>query len=215
MMNDSGSADLAEARLERRKRIQEIIAVFVLSIMAVATAWCGFESSKWGGAMSIAFSQASSARVKSSEYASQARDARQFDLSVYTQWVIATAHDDADLAEYIQERFTPQFQTAFDDWKADGMKENSPLKAKAYVPPGTRQAIRWSHTADAKFDQALAYNARGDQYSLLTVLFALVLFLTAMSQRDITRWGSRALLGLGIVAGVTGVVLALTYPILI
>ncbi|MHA7984169.1 hypothetical protein ACX9R5_00055 [Rathayibacter sp. CAU 1779] len=202
-------------RRSRRDRVQEIVAVFMLSIMAVATAWCGFESSKWSGAMSISFSQASSARVKSSEYASEARDARQFDLSVYTQWVLAKANGETALAEYIQERFSTQFALAFDAWTKEGMKENSPLTNKAYIPPGTAQAAHWSRVADTRYDQALTDNARGDQYSLLTVLFALVLFLTAMSQRDITKWGSLTLLGLGGIAAIAGIVLMFSYPILV
>ena len=54
----------------------DIMAVFVLSITAVLTAWCGFEASKWGGEMSIAFSQASSARVQATSAEGEARDER-------------------------------------------------------------------------------------------------------------------------------------------
>ena len=82
-----------------------------------------------------------------------------------------------------------------------------------YVPPGTDEAQEFAATADAKFTEALENNQRGDNYSLLTVLFALVLFLTAMSQRDVVPWIRRALLGLGIVVGITGIVIMLTFPI--
>ena len=153
--------------------------------------------------------------MKSSEYASEARDARQLDLTVYTQWVLAKAEGNTALADYIQKRFTPEFQVAFDAWTADGMTENSPLASDAYTPDGTTEAAHWSTVADTRYAEALTDNARGDKFSLLTVLFALVLFLTAMSQRDITLWGSRTLLGLGIIAGVAGIVLMFTYPILI
>ena len=49
---------------ERWRRASEIAGVFLLSVVAVLTAWCGFQASKWGGEMSIAFSQASSARIQ-------------------------------------------------------------------------------------------------------------------------------------------------------
>ena len=45
----------------RWARTREVVAVVVLSITAILTAWCGFEASKWSGMMSIEFSQASSA----------------------------------------------------------------------------------------------------------------------------------------------------------
>ncbi|HAM12795.1 MAG TPA: hypothetical protein DCO91_05680, partial [Microbacterium sp.] len=90
------------------------MAVFVLSITAVLTAWCGFEASKWGGEMSIAFSQASSARVQATSAEGEARDARQFDLSVYAEWVRATYNGEEDLAAYIEDRFSPEFAVAFE-----------------------------------------------------------------------------------------------------
>src|SRR5512133_1372718 len=40
--------------------VRETVVIIVLSVTAVLAAWCGFESSKWSGEMSIAFSQASS-----------------------------------------------------------------------------------------------------------------------------------------------------------
>ena len=72
-----------------------------------------------------------------------------------------------------------------------------------------------SEKADQRFDDALESNQRGDNYTLLTVLFALVLFLTAMSQRDLTVWVRWVLLGLAGVVGVVGAVIMLTFPILI
>lgn len=56
-------------RSKRRVRNgRDIIAVLLLSITAVLTAWCGFESSKWGGEMSIAFSEESGARIQAAAF---------------------------------------------------------------------------------------------------------------------------------------------------
>lgn len=198
---------------DRHRGTFDMIAVFVLSITAVLTAWCGFESSKWGGEMSIAFSEASGARVKAGNFASKARDARQFDISIYSQWLTAKAEDNAELASYVEERFLPDFATAFDAWIADGMVEPSPFARAEYVPDGAIDAEEWNTVADQKFEEALANNQQGDDYSLLTVLFALVLFLTAMSQRNISLLTSRMMLWLGIAVAVGGLILMATFPI--
>ncbi|MFK4836750.1 hypothetical protein ACI3KY_13570 [Microbacterium sp. ZW T2_14] len=197
----------------RISRIQDIVGVFVLSITAVLTAWCGFESSKWGGEMSIAFSEASGARIQAASAENEARAAQQFDLSVYAQWVLAEGEGDEELAQYIQDRFQPWFAVAFDAWQADGMQENAPFIREEYVPPGEVEAVELNERADAKFAEALESNQRGDNYSLLTVLFALVLFLTAMSQRDVRTWIGRVLLGLALVVMTVGVGILLTFPI--
>lgn len=198
---------------DRHRGTFDMIAVFVLSITAVLTAWCGFESSKWGGEMSIAFSEASGARVKAGNFASKARDARQFDVSIYSQWVAAKAEEKAELASYVEDRFPADFATVFDAWIADGMVEPTPFARADYAPEGTADALEWNEVADQKFEEALVNNQRGDDYSLLTVLFALVLFLTAMSQRNISLLTSRMMLGLAILVSLGGVVLMLTFPI--
>ena len=197
----------------RWTRIQDIVGVFLLSITAVLTAWCGFESSKWGGEMSIAFSEASGARLQAASAAGEARAAEPVALTVYAQWVVATADGKTELAQYIEDRFAPHFAVAFDAWQADGMAENGPFAREEYVPPGQVEAEELNARADDKFAQALVNNQRGDDYSLLTVLFALVLFLTAMSQRDVKTWIGRALLGLAIVVAVVAIVILFTFPI--
>lgn len=207
---------MAEEREEpgdRGRSRFDVVAVFVLSITAVLTAWCGFEASKWGGEMSIAFSQASSARVQAVAAEGEARDARQYDLTIWAQWVLAEHEGDTELVTFIEQRFSPEFRIAFDAWNEGGRTAQGPFAMPEYVPPGTVEAKELSRTADERFDAALVNNQRGDDYTLLTVLFALVLFLTAMSQRDIAPWVRRALLGLAVVVGLAGVAIMLTFPI--
>ncbi len=64
--------------------------------------------------MSIAFSQASSLRVASTAADSEARDARQIDVTIYSAWVQAAAAENGELSTYIEDRFTPAFAVAFD-----------------------------------------------------------------------------------------------------
>ncbi|MRX43617.1 hypothetical protein [Agromyces kandeliae] len=198
---------------DRWKRATEIIGVFLLSVVAVLTAWCGFQASKWGGEMSIAFSQASSARIQAASAEGEARSARTFDLTIYASYVEAVGRGEDELADYIRQRFTPEFEVAYDAWVRDGQIERAPFAREEYVPEGTYEAEELNARADEKFAAALENNQRGDNYSLLTVLFALVLFLTAMSQREIVPWMARTLLGLAGVVAIVGVVILTTFPI--
>lgn len=195
------------------KKLFDVLSVFMLSITAVLTAWCGFEASKWGGEMSIAFSQASSARIEATAEEDRANAARQYDLAIYIEWVRAGVDERPELVQFIEERFSPEFRVAFDAWTADQRAERGPFAMAEYVPPGTEEAAELTARADEKFAQALVNNQRGDNYALLTVLFALVLFLTAVSQRELTVWVRRVLLGLAIVVAVVGVVIMFTFPI--
>lgn len=197
----------------RTTRILDVVTVVLLSVTAVITAWCGFEASKWGGEMSIAFSQASSARVQAASAQSTAQAARQYDLTIYTEWVLAEADGRQALVRFIEQRFTPEFEVAFQAWNDGGRAAQGPFVMEEYVPPGTVEADELNARADAKFDEALANNQRGDDYSLLTVLFALVLFFAALSQHQSAVWRRRTFLALAGVIAVVGIVILLTFPI--
>ncbi len=197
------------------RSLQEVVTVALISVVAVLTAWCGFQSSKWGGEMSIAFSQASSSRIQAASADGEARSARSYDLTIYAAWVNAVAEDKQGLADYIEARFTPHFRVAFDDWEADDRVLNGPFAEPSYVPPGQVEADELSARADAKFAEALENNARGDRYSLLTVLFALVLFFAALSSRHLAPWAARTFLGLAAVLSITGAVILSTFPVIV
>ena len=191
----------------------ELVAVILLALVAVLTAWCGFQSTKWGGDSSVAFSEASAARIEASDYESEARDARMVDITVFTQWVIAGADDDVTLADYIQERFSPELAVAFDAWQADGMQERGPFVMDEYVAPGTEDAAETTKRANDLQAKALDFNDKGDAYSLMTVLFALVLFLSAIAQRGISLIASRIVLGLAGTIAVVGLIVLFTFPV--
>ena len=163
----AGSADAATAAAPapssapvsrwRHRPFIEIVAVAMLSVTAILTAWCGFQASKWSGERAIAFAEASAARVEATDADSQAREARVVDLIIYAEWVTATAQGDTALAEEIAARFTPHFRVAFDAWEAGGQVEPGPFAMAEYVPPGTEQSAERSAYAEA----ALRGSARG------------------------------------------------------
>ena len=205
----------APARVSRwrHRPFIEIVAVAMLSVTALLTAWCGFQSAKWSGERSIAFAEASAARVEASDADNEAREARVVDLIIYAEWVTAEADGQTVLADEIEARFTPHFTVAFDAWQDGGQVEPGPFAMAEYVPPGTVESAERSAYAEARFADAVEDTERGDNYSLLTVMFALVLFLTAMAQRDIHHRAAWIMLGLAALIALTGLIVLLTFPV--
>ena len=202
---------------DRYARLREIIAVVLLAVTAVLTAWSGFESSKWGGEMSIAFSRASSTRIEASRDAAQADAARGIDLQTFSIWLQATATGDTRLQEFVQDRFTDHFDVAFTTWVAQEPLQNpdaakSPFALPEYVPPGTLEAAAADERADVLFAQALRNNQRGDNYTLLTVLFALVLFFAAIANRHRSPRVNWVLVGGALTLFVAGLALLASFP---
>ena len=196
---------------------RELLAVIVLSVTAVLTAWSGFESSKWGGEMSISFSQASTARIEAARFDAQTDAERGFDLNVFGVYVQAVADEDERLQEFVETRFTDHFQVAFDAWIAMDPLNNpdappGPFALPEYQPPGAALAAEADARANDLFAQALENNQRGDDYTLLTVLFALVLFLTAVSQRLRSTVLTWTVIGGAIVLLVVGIGFLIAMP---
>ena len=93
------------------------------------------------------------------------------------------------------------------------MQERGPFAMHEYVPPGTVEREEATKHADELHAEALDFNDKGDAYSLMTVLFALVLFLAAVAQRGISLLGSRIVLGLGGAIAVVGLIVLFTFPV--
>ena len=91
----------------------------------------------------------------------------------------------------------------------------TPFEMEEYVLPELASAQEADARADAKFAEALRNNQRGDNYTVLTIGFATVLFFAALSGR-MRRLGAQwALLGLGVVGFVVLTSTLLTFPKLV
>jgi hypothetical protein len=202
------------------KRVETWSAV-LLAVTVILTAWAGFESSKWGGAMSISFSQASSARIEAARAASEVDAERQVDLSIYSLWLQTKAFGSAKQANYVESRFTEWFQPAFDEWVSLGgitdpdSAPKSPFALDSYVIPGSAEVTELDAKADAKFTEALANNQRGDNYTILGVLFATVLFFAAISTRFANRRLQYGMLTFATGAFCLGIFFLLSFPKLV
>jgi hypothetical protein len=205
---------------ERSANRRELVAVILLAVTAIFTAWTGFQASKWGGAMSISFSQASSQRIEAARLEGMANRKQTIQVSLFTQWLQAYQADDQQLADFLQDRFPEPLATAFPQWIAERPLQNpdapaTPFVMPAYVIPELGQAKAADDRADARFAQALEFNQRGDNYTILTVAFAVVLFLGALSGRMRQPRAQWLLLAIGGVGSVALLVVLLSFPKLV
>lgn len=199
---------------------RELVAVILLSVTTILTAWAGFQASKWGGAMSISFSEASSARITASRAEGVANRRTTIQVGLYTQWLQAAATDEQQLMDFLVSRFPEPLKTSFDVWiKSDPLTNpdaaSSPFVLPEYRIPELDDAAAADAIADTKFQQALDYNQRGDNYTLLAVALAAVLFFAAISGRMKSRRSQWALLGMGLALFAFAMMLLLFFPKLV
>jgi hypothetical protein len=199
---------------------RELVTVVLLSVTAVLTAWTGFQASKWSGAMSISFSQASTARIEAARLEGVANRKQTVQVSLFTQWLEAYQADDEQLTDFLSARFPEPLASTFPAWIETQPLKNpdapaTPFEMPGYVIPELDAARQADDRADNKFAEALRNNQRGDNYTVLTVAFAATLFFGAVSGRMRSVGAQWALLLAGCLAFVAAASLLIFFPKLI
>src|SRR6476620_12112698 len=178
------SSDTSQARLE----VVELIEALILALVAVATAWSGYQAAQWAGKRAEEYAQANRLRVSAEGLATLAGQERIYDSDTFNSWLAAKLDSKKEAAEFFERRFRDEYRTAFTAWIGTDPFTN------AQAPPGP---IFMPEYHNAKHEQFLGLNKQaadvadrgtksgetGDQYVRITVLLATVLLITAIGQR--------------------------------
>lgn len=200
------------------ERRVELYAAALLAVATVATAWCGYQSSRWSGEQSIAFSRANAARVESTRATSTGLAQRQIDVALFTQFVDAFARGEDELAEFYERRFRDEFEPAFEAWVATSPRTNpdaplSPFALPEYRLAADREAAELAEQAEEQSALALRNNQRSDNYVLTVVLFASVLFFAGISSKFASRDPQLLLLAIGTLVLIGTAIWVATFPV--
>jgi hypothetical protein len=166
----------------------EIIEALILALVAVATAWSGYQAAQWAGKRAQQYAEASRLRVTAEGLATLAGQERIYDSDTFNSWLAAKLDAKAEAAEFFERRFRDEYRPAFTAWW------NTDPFNNAQAPPGP---IFMPEYHNAKHEQFLGLNKKaaevaeqgtksgetGDEYVRITVLLATVLLITAIGQR--------------------------------
>lgn len=182
--------------------ILEIAEAIILAIVAITTAWSGYQAALWDGHQDELYGQSTKLRVQAESLTATANDERLYNASTVTEWLKAEANGQQKLADLFERRFLPEFRPAFDAWKKTDPLNNpsapaGPQLMKEYHSAKTEEAAKVNAEAAEVFEQGTNARHRSDDYVKVTVMLATVLLLTAISQRFKTQ-GVRV--GLAVIA---------------
>jgi hypothetical protein len=161
---------------------------------ALAT-WKAPEAAKGDGRQSILYAEAGVDRVQATTFAITGPQRLASDASTFNQWLAAKRTNDAQLQRMLVCRFSPEYRTAFDAWlKTAPFTTPSAPPGPAYMPeyhnPQLEQAAHLNEEAAAAEEKGTHARHTAEEYLGAAALFALVLFLVAVSQR-FRLWGVR------------------------
>lgn len=166
-------------------RVLEIIAVLLLGITTVGTAWCGYQASQWNGEQGDFARAASDQRVEGSRLFGVASQRVAYDASVIGQYAQAVQAGNDGLAEfYIKTLVRPDFVPLLKEWQAQVQAGGTPtslFEDKAYLDSqfGGYQAASDQAEQDDLLSRAAGDNA--DAYVITTILLAVALFFAGVT----------------------------------
>jgi len=230
---DSPASDLEDVLAQRRSDRLEILFTVIMAMAAIATAWAGFESSKWGSLQSQLNIQAAAQRAQANRMFAEAGQLRSLDAIVFTQWLNAlNVEIQADpsafptdgyvprensVSAFIHARFRKEFRPAFDAWVAQRPLRNpdapgTPFEMAEYRLASQSEAEELLAGAEAKATEAMDLSHISENYVRIGVMFALVLFFVAVGNKS-TGTVRRLLFGLSLIAFLSTLGAMLSFPI--
>jgi hypothetical protein len=172
----------------RRHTVIELLEAVFLAVVAVATAWSGYQAAKWEGHSSELYAEASAIRIEADQALTLGGQQRLLDVSTFNTWIEVTSTGNEELAALYERRFSPEYKVAFDAWIAlDPLEDDDappgPSFMPEYVNPDIERGDELNAEANQLFDEGTAAQTRAHEYVFTTVVLATVLFLLALSQR--------------------------------
>ena len=148
----------ASGHHDRAHELLEVIEVVMLAVVAIATAWTGFQAAKWDGHQSILYGEASRDRFQADAASTLGGQKLVGDSGLLNGWLQAHATNDTELQQIFVNRFTPEYRVAFDAWIAEDPFTNpkappGPGYMPEYHNPDMQEAERLNVEASRKFDE--------------------------------------------------------------
>lgn len=180
----------------------EILEAIVLALVAIATAWSGYQAARWDGLQDEYYEQSTRLRVQAQGLAARGGQEQIYDASTVTEWIKAESAGNHKLAGLFEKRLRPEVRPAFEAWKKTDPINNPDAPAgmivmSEYRNAHSEEAAKLSAEASDEFAKGSKSRSTSDDYVRITVLLATVLLLTAISQRFKTH---QVRVGLAVIA---------------
>ena len=169
-------------------RILESVEAVVLAIIAILTAWSGYQAALWNGHQAELYSIAGKLRVQSEGATTTANQERLYNSATVVEWLKAEAQGQQKLADLFERRLLPEFRPAFEAWKKTDPLNNpnapaGPQLMSAFHASKTDEAVKLNEQAASTFEQGNVAREHSDEYVRVTVTLATLLLLVSIAQR--------------------------------
>jgi hypothetical protein len=166
-------------------RFLEVLAVVLLGVATVGTAWCGLQASLWNGDQGEIANAAGVQRIESSRLFGLATQTLAYDASTIEAYAGAVLDGDEKAQEFYRTSLMrPQLLPFLEKWQAEMQSGGTP--PNLVTDPAYLATLQGDYKAAEAKSQELGAQAEeagrtGDAYVLTTVLLAVSLFFAGVT----------------------------------
>ena len=169
----------------RRERVIEIIAVMLLGVATVGSAFCGYEATQWNGEQARLVREASTDHIESSRLFSLATQIVAYDTNIVAQYAQAAAAKNEQLkAFYRKSLVRPEFLPILDRWEAQvksGVLPTNLLEDKDYLDTQFGPYRKVDAEAVAATAASDVAGSNSDAFVLTAIFLAVALFFAGVT----------------------------------
>ena len=168
--------------------ILETLEAIVLAVIAISTAWSGYQAALWTGHQEELYGVASRLRIEAEGATTTANQERLYNAATVDEWLKAEAQGHRELADLFERRLLPEFRPAFKAWKDTDPLNNpnapaSPQLMSEFHSSKTDEASKLNAQATETFEHGNLARHHSDAYVRVTVTLATLLLLISIAQR--------------------------------
>src|SRR5438034_803877 len=203
---------------EKHAERVEILEAILLAVVAVATAWSGYQTARWDGRQAHLYGLSSKERAAENRASTLSGQQRLYDTSTFGFWLQEKVQGHREAASLFERRFRPEYRVAFRAWIRTDPLHNprapaGPIFMPQYHNAAAERATRYGEQASADFEEGTKARENGDHFLRNTVLLATVLFLTALAQKFKVLRVRISLIGVAGFLLVIALYFVVTYPV--
>lgn len=171
-----------------RKHWIEPAAAILMAITTLATTWCSFQSSKWGGQSDALASHGSHLDRRANLLSVEGYQEKDLHMEMFIQLVAARHTENEASMQFYSERLAPDFKRAYEGWLAQKPFENPksdphPFVTNLYEVPFARDVAKLRAESAQSVQAADRTGDIASRYLSNTVMLAAVLFFVGTSTR--------------------------------
>lgn len=195
----------------------EILEAVILSLVAVATAWSGYQAAQWDGVQTELYGNSTDLDVEAAELMTIAGQEVLYDANTFDSWLDARYQGNEQLAKFYERRFRDEYRVAFEAWLKTDPFNNSSAPAGPILMPVYRNSIfeesrEIRNESTDVFERGTKARGTADDYVRVTVFLAVILVLISISQRFEIKAVRTGLLAVSFLLLATGLLNLITLP---